>query len=164
MQPVLAARIDRLPEREKRVLQTASVIGRQFSEPLLVRVAGASRGGPRGRAQSPSERGVHPRGGALSRGGVRVQASVDAGVVALGSQLQDRRRRVHAAVARAIEEAYAEKLDENAALVAHHWEEADEKLSAARWHRRAAEWVGVSDPNRGSGALAEGAIPRRRDR
>jgi len=39
VQPVLAARIDRLPEREKRVLQTAAVIGKEFSEPVLARVA-----------------------------------------------------------------------------------------------------------------------------
>src|SRR5262249_24304778 len=32
VETVLAARIDRLPEREKRVLQTASVIGKPFSE------------------------------------------------------------------------------------------------------------------------------------
>jgi hypothetical protein len=36
---VLAARIDRLPEREKRVLQVASVIGKDFAEPLLAEVA-----------------------------------------------------------------------------------------------------------------------------
>ena len=35
MQAVLAARIDRLAEREKQVLQTAAVIGREFSEPIL---------------------------------------------------------------------------------------------------------------------------------
>ena len=38
VQAVLAARIDRLPEREKRVLQDASVIGKQFAEPLLATV------------------------------------------------------------------------------------------------------------------------------
>ena len=36
---LLASRIDRLPEREKRVLQTAAVIGTKFSEPILKRVA-----------------------------------------------------------------------------------------------------------------------------
>jgi predicted ATPase len=36
---VLAARIDRLPEREKRLLQVASVIGKDFPEPLLAAVA-----------------------------------------------------------------------------------------------------------------------------
>jgi predicted ATPase len=39
MQVVLAARIDRLLDREKTVLQMASVIGRRFSEPVLKKVA-----------------------------------------------------------------------------------------------------------------------------
>src|SRR5262245_28629863 len=39
VQSVLAARIDRLPEREKLLLQTASAIGKKFSEPILRRVA-----------------------------------------------------------------------------------------------------------------------------
>jgi adenylate cyclase len=38
VQAVLAARIDRLGEREKLVLQSAAVIGRDFSEPILSRV------------------------------------------------------------------------------------------------------------------------------
>ncbi len=40
VQSVLAARIDRLPEREKRVLQAASVVGREFPGPLAGRLAG----------------------------------------------------------------------------------------------------------------------------
>jgi adenylate cyclase len=65
--------------------------------------------------------------------------------VAYRSQLQERKRRTHGAVARAIEQLDAEHLDERAALLAHHWEEAGEILTAARWHRRAAEWVGLND-------------------
>ena len=38
VQAVLAARIDRLEERDKHVLQTAAVIGKEFSEPVLKRV------------------------------------------------------------------------------------------------------------------------------
>src|SRR5262249_47956230 len=38
VQSVLAARIDRLPERDKQVLQAASVIGQKFSDPILRRV------------------------------------------------------------------------------------------------------------------------------
>jgi predicted ATPase len=38
VQAVLASRIDRLGEREKQVLQTAAVIGKQFSEALLRQV------------------------------------------------------------------------------------------------------------------------------
>jgi class 3 adenylate cyclase len=37
VQSVLAARIDRLPELEKQVLQAAAVIGKEFSEPILRR-------------------------------------------------------------------------------------------------------------------------------
>ena len=40
VQNVLAARIDRLAKREKRLLQTASVIDREFSESIVARVAG----------------------------------------------------------------------------------------------------------------------------
>jgi tetratricopeptide (TPR) repeat protein len=38
------------------------------------------------------------------------------------------------------------RLDELAALVAHHWEEGGETLEAARWFARAAHWAGHSRP------------------
>src|SRR5262249_41894564 len=65
--------------------------------------------------------------------------------VALHSQLRERRRKVHAAAAGALEEAHAGRLDEAAALLAHHHEEAGDALAAARWHRRAAEWAGITN-------------------
>src|SRR4029077_14883364 len=40
VQAVLAARIDRLPESSKQVLQTAAVIGREFAESVLGHVLG----------------------------------------------------------------------------------------------------------------------------
>jgi adenylate cyclase len=66
--------------------------------------------------------------------------------VALDMQLHERRRRTHAAVARAIAEESPDRLDESAALIAHHWEAAGETLEAARWHRRSAEWISSDDP------------------
>jgi tetratricopeptide (TPR) repeat protein len=65
-------------------------------------------------------------------------------VVVYRSQLTERRARVHSAVARTITELYPDRLDEQAALIAHHWEEAGDALKAARWHSRAAEWAGTS--------------------
>ncbi len=65
--------------------------------------------------------------------------------MAYESQLFEPRSRVHAAAARAIEARSAQKLDERAALLAHHWERAGEALQAARWHHRAAEWVVKTD-------------------
>ena len=56
--------------------------------------------------------------------------------------------RVHAAVGRALEEAGG-NLDERAAEIAQHYEEAGDGAAAARWHRRAAQWAGLSDPREG---------------
>jgi adenylate cyclase len=52
---------------------------------------------------------------------------------------------VHGAVARAIETLYPDRLEERAALLAHHWEGAREPYTAARWHERAADWVAARD-------------------
>jgi class 3 adenylate cyclase/tetratricopeptide (TPR) repeat protein len=144
VQAVLAARIDRLPEREKQVLQAASVIGREFSEPVLEAVAGlpaldlaeslrALTG-----AEFLYEQSLYP----VAEYAFKHPLTQE---VAYGAQLGERRARVHATVARAIEELEADKLEERSALLAHHWEAAGEALEAARWHARAARWVGISD-------------------
>ena len=138
MQAVLAARIDRLPEREKRLLQVASVIGKDFSEPLLAAVADLPADELKAslaalqRAEFIHEQALYP----VAEYAFKHPLTQE---VALGSQLRERRRHVHAALARAIEEQEAGHLDEHAALLAHHWEEAGEALNAARWHRRAAK-------------------------
>ena len=66
--------------------------------------------------------------------------------VAYRSQLRERRAPIHAAVARAIIEHHPQRLDERAASLAQHWESAGETLEAARWHSRAAAWAGSTDP------------------
>jgi adenylate cyclase len=145
VQSVLAARIDRLDERDKHVLQTAAVIGKEFSEPILLAAAELPDSELRAAltvlkaGEFVYEQSLYP----IAEYAFKHPLTQE---VSLNSQLQDRRRRTHAAVARAIEEASADKLDETAALLAHHWEEAGEALTAARWLQRAAEWVGRSNP------------------
>jgi adenylate cyclase len=141
---VLAARVDRLPQREKQLLQTAAVIGKEFSEAVLNRVS------PLVVAEQPEsiaelvraefvyEKALYPE----VEYAFKHPLTQD---VAYQSQLGDRRRATHAAVARALEEVGTDRLDERAALIAHHWAEAGEGLAAARWYRRAAEWMGVRD-------------------
>ncbi len=144
VQAVLAARIDRLAEPAKRLLQIAGVIGEAFSESLLA----AASGEPEARMAAhlrnlletefifqkslypdPEYAFKHP----LTR------------EVAYRSLLGDQRARHHAAVARAIEELLSDALEENAALLSHHWEQAGELLGAARWARRAADFAGFAD-------------------
>ncbi len=144
VQAVLAARMDRLPEREKQVLQAAAVIGKEFAEPILLAAAALPEGELRAVLTTLKahefvyEQSLYPVAEYVFKHPLTQE-------VALGSQLQERRRRTHATVARALEQAHAEKLDEQAALLAHHYEEAGEVLAAARWHRRAADWLWMRD-------------------
>ncbi len=141
---ILAARIDRLAMREKDVLQTAAVIGREFDEPTLAAVVEEAAPQLREALQKLKdtefvyEQSLYPVAEYIFKHPLTQE-------VALASQLQERRKRLHAAVARVIEAAHAKDLDQQAALLAHHWEEAGETLAAARWHRRAAERVGLND-------------------
>ena len=139
VQALLAARIDRLPEREKRVLQAAAVIGKDFAEPLLAAVAGLpERELTEALARLRSGEFLHEKAlypiAEYSFKHPLTQA------VAQDSLLGERRRALHAAVAHALEAAGGD-LDEQAALLAHHWEAAGEARPAAQWHRRAAEWI-----------------------
>jgi class 3 adenylate cyclase/tetratricopeptide (TPR) repeat protein len=148
VQAVVAARIDRLAEREKQVLQAASVIGREFAEPVLEAVAelGGADLAESLRALTGGEflyeQSLYP----VAEYAFKHPLTQE---VAYGSQLGERRARVHASVARAIAELDAGKLDERSALLAHHWEQAGEDFEAARWHARAAGWVASSDPEAG---------------
>jgi class 3 adenylate cyclase/tetratricopeptide (TPR) repeat protein len=144
VQSVLAARIDRLGEREKRALQAASVIGREFAEPILAAVLGWPEGELSGALQGLKsgeflyEQSLYP----VTQYAFKHPLTQE---VALASQLRERRARTHAAVARALEDVIPDRLDEHAALLAHHYEAAGETLAAARWHQRAAEWLLKSD-------------------
>ncbi len=150
VQALLAARIDRLSESEKQVLQTAAVIGKEFAEPILREVFGAIRGARAVETEVSSalttlrarefihETALYPVAEYTFKHPLTQE-------VALGSQLFETRRRTHAAVARAIEAAYPEKLDEQAAVLAHHYTEAGDTLLAADWSARAAAFIGQSD-------------------
>ncbi|MCZ6784171.1 MAG: AAA family ATPase, partial [Proteobacteria bacterium] len=141
---LLASRVDRLPEREKRVLQTASVIGKTFPEPLLAAVADVADRelgdalGALKEAEFVHEESLYP----VAEYAFKHPLTQE---VALGSLLRERRRELHGRVARALEATSRDKLDEAAPLLAHHFEEAGEPWQAAVWHDRAATWVRKTD-------------------
>jgi adenylate cyclase len=129
------------------VLQAAAVIGQDFPQPVLARVVeldatdlddslGALIGNELVYEQDldpdPVFAFTHP----LTR------------EVAYRSQLAEHRTAVHAAVAQAFTDHYPDRLDEQAALIAQHWESASETLAAAQWHTRAGNWIGNNDASR----------------
>jgi adenylate cyclase len=137
VQAVLAARIDRLREVEKRALQTAAVIGRRFSRHAVERVMGLG-------AEETSAALNHLVGIELLLEEVG-ETDTDytfkhplTQEVAYHSQLLEHRTFTHTRVASALEELYADRLGQQANLIAYHWEAADQPYVAARWRRRAA--------------------------
>ena len=137
VQSILAARIDRLAEREKRVLQTAAVVGKEVPESLLRAVVDLPEDDLRAAlsalctAELLHEAALYPELEYAFKHPLTHQ-------VAYESQLTERRRRLHARVARAIEARDPERAHDNAALLAYHWEAADEVAAAIDWHRQAA--------------------------
>ena len=143
VQAVLASRIDRLGDRDKDVLQAAAVIGQDVPTALLrsvvewpapelaaslARLSAAELLGPGESADEYAFR--HPL----------------AQEVAYRTQLADRRRATHAAIGRALLGIHGPAAATHAALLAHHFDEAGERLEAARWHEQAGRRGARSDP------------------
>src|SRR5256886_8379966 len=130
VQSILAARIDRLGERGKSVLQIAAVIGKDFSEPVLARVAALPEEELQAELrQLVAAELVYPESlYPVAEYAFKHPLTQE---VAYHSQLAERRARTHEGVARAIADVHADKLDERAALLAHHFEAAGKRLEAA---------------------------------
>ena len=145
VQAVLGARIDRLGAREKELLQTMAVIGKEIDRAVLREVAGLERTELRDAVASlaAADFVVEGRGAGLREMSFTHPLTQE---VAYASQLSEPRSDAHAAVAAAIERIHPDELDEWAAPLAHHSEAAGERLQAARWHVRAAVWVVNSSP------------------
>jgi hypothetical protein len=143
VQAVLASRIDRLTARDKEVLQAAAVVGPNVPTELLRIVVDVS---PPELAASLERLATAELLGPAGPPGERAFQHPLTHEVAYRTQLRDRRRRVHARVARALLAIHASAAPTHAALLAHHFDEAGEHLEAARWHEHAGRRVARSDP------------------
>ena len=144
VQPIIAARIDRLGDTEKRVLQIAAVIGKQFPEPLLNRISALSDA-DFAAALIALQDGEFLHVETLFHEVEYAFKHPLTQEVAYDSQLQSTRSRTHAAVARALTNTDREKLGKSASLIAFHFERADRPVDAALWHLRSVEWLSGHD-------------------
>ena len=146
VQAVLAARIDRLEENAKKVLEIASVIGREISTSVLDPIAGLD-------PAELSEAVQHLRQAELLYDVPPFEQRLLAfrhpliQEVAYLSLLHDRRRELHSNAAQAIESIFKDRMEERASLLAYHLEQAGENLKAAQQNMRAAVWIGTNDPS-----------------
>jgi len=132
VQDIIRARLDRLDEHVKRTAQIASVIGRGFALAVLLRVAERPGEVPHDldtlkRLELVHETRLYPEPEYGFKHGV-IQD------VAYQTLLLQRRRELHGAIGHAIEELYADRLDEQAAILAYHYarsEQADRAIAYA---------------------------------
>jgi tetratricopeptide (TPR) repeat protein len=119
VQALLAARIDRLPPEDKRLLQTAAVIGTEVPWSLLQAIADMSEEALyRSLAQLQAAEFLYETSLFPERAYTFKHALTHE--VAYGSMLHERRRALHARIVEALETLASDRLDDQVERLAHH--------------------------------------------
>jgi ABC-type oligopeptide transport system substrate-binding subunit/class 3 adenylate cyclase len=134
---VLMARIDRLQEETKRVLQLAAVIGRVFLYRVLAAIAQEERELDDHlltlqREEMIRERARVPELEYIFKHHLTQEA-------AYNGLLKKERRTYHRQVAETLEQLFPERIEEQVGLLAHHWERAEEPERATEYLLRAGD-------------------------
>jgi class 3 adenylate cyclase/tetratricopeptide (TPR) repeat protein len=156
IQDVIMARIDRLEDAPKRTLQVAAVIGREFTQRLLERLADIqARTGDYVRTLKALEliyeKRLFPELAFMFKHALTHD-------VAYNSLLVQRRRELHHQIARAVEELYADRLAEQYEILAHHYSRAEDWPKALEYLLKAAEKAAQGFANREAIALYNQAL------
>ena len=151
VEKLVLARVDVLSPEAREILCAASVFGRRFTRPLVSAVADPGKDLDQGlrelrRADLVREGRRWPEEEYRFRHHLIQETTY-------GSMLRRRRRELHRRAAEAIEQAFAERLEERLGILAHHWRCAGELERAFDYHARAgaAAWRIVAP----SGALEQ---------
>ena len=137
VQAVLRARLDRLDDNTKEVLQLASVVGREFALRILERVFDS------GKQLSPSIETLRLqeliRQIRLIPEAEYMFKHVLTQVAVYETLLLKRRKKLHAAVGQAIEELYCERLEEHYENLAYHYSNSADTEKALRYSEMAGD-------------------------
>jgi class 3 adenylate cyclase len=134
IQDVIMARVDSLPERAKEVLQTGSVIEREFSYPLINRVTGLpekellSYLSALKDSELLYERGIYPQSNYIFKHALTREVVYD-------SILAKRKKKLHEEIGNAIEELYKDNLSEHYEVLSEHYFLGENYLKSAEYSR-----------------------------
>jgi class 3 adenylate cyclase/tetratricopeptide (TPR) repeat protein len=137
IQDVLMSRIDRLEEEPRQALQLAAVIGREFTQRLLDRIAEIRRGTTAVLRELQAIELIYEMASLPELAYMFKHALTQD--VAYGSLLTRRRRELHRRIGEAIEELYADSLAEHYAVLAHHFACGEDWARAATYFEKAAD-------------------------
>ena len=145
LQAAIGARIDRLSPAAKHTLTAAAVIGSRFDGTLLASVVNAVDVAPLIAAELVDQVKFGRRAEYVFRHPL-IRA------VAYETQLKSDRAQLHRQVAIRTEARDPASADENAALIAEHFEAAGDLHAAFAWHMRAGTWLFKRDVRAGRGS------------
>ena len=134
IQDVIMARVDSLPERAKEVLQTGSVIEREFSYPLVNHIMGLPEQELLSHlsiikdSELLYERGIYPQSNYIFKHALTREVVYD-------SILAKRKRKLHEEIGNAIEELYKDNLSEHYEVLAEHYFLSENYLKSAEYSR-----------------------------
>lgn len=137
IQGIIAARIDRLDESLKKVMQVASVIGREFGFRILQAISGM-REELKGHLLNLQglefiyEKSLFPELEYIFKHALTQE-------VAYNSLLLKRRREIHEKIAQSIEELYADRVEEFYEVLAYHYSKSDDPVKALEYLRRSTD-------------------------
>jgi class 3 adenylate cyclase/tetratricopeptide (TPR) repeat protein len=157
VQAMLTARIDRLTPEDKRLLQVASVVGKDVPFALLQATADLPNDALRGgldhlqAAEFLYETGIYPDLEYSFKHALTHE-------VTYGTLLQERRKTLHARLVGAIEQSYPDRLSEHVERLAHHAVRGELWNRAVPYLRQAAEKAAARSTNREAIALFEQAL------
>jgi class 3 adenylate cyclase/tetratricopeptide (TPR) repeat protein len=156
IQGIISARLDRLEENLKRTMQVASVIGRDFAFRILQTITGM-------REELKSyllnlqglefiyEKNLFPELEYIFKHALTQE-------VAYNSLLLKRRKEIHARIGKAIEELYAERLEELYEMLAYHYSRSDSLEKACRYSRLSGEKAEANFSHREACDFYKGAL------
>ncbi|MGH7323072.1 MAG: AAA family ATPase, partial [Candidatus Rokuibacteriota bacterium] len=137
IEEVLSARIERLPDEPRRVLQTAAVLGRQFSSRLLQALWEGTDALDAHLGLLTGLEFLYRRAAGEERLYVFKHALTQE--VAYASLPGARRQALHAAAGRALEALFGDRLEEAYDRLAYHYSKTDETAKAVEYLTRVAE-------------------------
>jgi class 3 adenylate cyclase/predicted ATPase len=157
VQAILAARIDRLPAEHKRLLQAASVVGKDVAFLLLQAIADLD--------ETPLRAGLAQ----LQAGEFLYETSLFPDLeytfkhaltheVAYSGLLGERRRHLHAAIVDALERLHADRIGEQVELLVHHATRGEAREKAVRYLRQAGAKAVARSANREAVGFFEQAL------
>jgi predicted ATPase len=131
IQGIIAARMDRIEENLKRIMQVASVIGREFAYRILATITGMSEELKASLLNLQGlefiyEKQLFPELEYIFKHALTQE-------VAYNSLLLKRRKEIHERIGRAIEGLYAQRLEEYYELLAYHYIRSDNKEKAVEY-------------------------------